>query len=76
VDQPRRAARRAAREIILLDERGAQSTPRRIARDAGAGDAAADDEEVEGRGAEGVQPRLTCRYGRRGGEQSVLCSKL
>ena len=52
VNEPRRAARGAAREIGLLDERDIQSAQRRIARDAASGDAAADHQDVEGPRAE------------------------
>src|SRR5689334_15047828 len=45
--EARRAARRTAREIILLHEGDAHSTQRSIARDAAARDAAADNEDVE-----------------------------
>ena len=47
VDEPRRAARGAAREVVALDERDAEAAERGVARDAGAGDPAADDEEVD-----------------------------
>ena len=39
--------RRAAREVVPLDERGAQAPARGVERDAAPGDAAADDEDVE-----------------------------
>ena len=47
VHEARRAARRSAREVVSLDECGAESAHRRVARDAGAGDPAADHEHVE-----------------------------
>ena len=47
VDQLRRAARRAAREVATLDHGGPEAAHRGVARDAGAVDAAADDEDVE-----------------------------
>ena len=52
VDEPRRAARRSAGEIVLLHERDVQSAQRRLARDAASGDPAADHEQVELSGAE------------------------
>jgi hypothetical protein len=42
----------AGGEIVLFDEGGAQAAHGRVARDAGADDAAADDEDVEGDGNE------------------------
>ena len=39
--------RRARREVVALDERGAQAPAGGVERDARAGDAAADDEHVE-----------------------------
>ena len=47
VNQPRRPARRSTGEIALLDERDCESTEGRVARDRAAGNAAADDEDVE-----------------------------
>jgi len=47
VDQLGRAARGARGEISALDECGAQSAHRSIARDAGAGDATADHEHLD-----------------------------
>jgi hypothetical protein len=47
VNQTRRATRRPAREVVLLDERYAQPAQRRIAGDAAAGNASADHEEIE-----------------------------
>ncbi len=47
VDELRRLRRRARREVVSLDECGAQPSGRRIERDAGTGDAAADHEHIE-----------------------------
>jgi hypothetical protein len=47
MDEARRPARRAAGEVVPLDERGAQAAKRGVACDAGARDSAADDEQVE-----------------------------
>ncbi len=47
VHQLRRFGRRSRREIGFLDERDFQAAQRRVAGDAGAGDAAADDQEIE-----------------------------
>ena len=47
VHELRRLRRRARREVALVDERDAQAARRGVERDAGAGDAAADDEHVE-----------------------------
>src|SRR2546430_2478294 len=46
VDQPRRMRRRAAREVALVHHGGAKAAQRGVARDPGAGDAAADDQHV------------------------------
>jgi hypothetical protein len=46
VHQPRRAARRAAPEVVGLHQRHPQPTPRRVARDPRAGDPAADHQQV------------------------------
>src|SRR5690348_7267873 len=47
VDEPRRSARCPTREIVFLHERDTKPAERGVARDAAAGDAAADDEEIE-----------------------------
>ena len=47
VHELRALRRRARREVVALDERGAQAPARGVERDPGAGDAAADDEHVE-----------------------------
>jgi hypothetical protein len=47
VNEPRRAAGGAAGEVVLLDECDAKTPERRVARDAAAGDPAADHEHVE-----------------------------
>ena len=47
VHELRRLRRRAAREVVPLDERGAQTPRRGVEGDAAAGDPAADDEDVE-----------------------------
>src|SRR5581483_2933426 len=49
VDETGGSAARSAREIIALDESGLETAQRRIARDAGAGDAASDDQHIERR---------------------------
>src|SRR5688572_14150243 len=46
VDELRRAARRAGREVLALDQRHAVAAGRRVERHAGSGDPAADDDEV------------------------------
>ena len=46
VGQLRRPPRRAERQVVGVDERDVQSARRRVQRDAGAGDAAADDQQV------------------------------
>src|SRR6185503_1395481 len=48
VDELRGAARGPAGEIAALDQRGSEPAHRRVTRDAGPVDAAADDEQVEG----------------------------
>ena len=48
MDQLRALRRRARGEVVPLDERGAQAPAGGVERHAGAGDAAADDEHVEG----------------------------
>ena len=55
VDELRALRRRAAGEVVALDERGAQAAARGVEGHAGAGDAAADDEDVERRAAEGLE---------------------
>ena len=47
VNQLRAAAARAGGEVVALDERDGEPAESRIARDTGAGDPAADDEQVE-----------------------------
>ena len=47
VDQLRTLRRRAAREVVALDQRHPQPAMRRVEGDAGAGDATADHEHVE-----------------------------
>ena len=47
VNEPRRTAGRSAREVVSLDERRAQTAHRGVAGDAGPGDAATNNEEVE-----------------------------
>jgi hypothetical protein len=47
VNEPRRPAGRSTREVVSLDERRRETAHRGIARDPGAGDAAAHDEDVE-----------------------------
>jgi hypothetical protein len=47
VNQARGSARRAAREIVLLDERHGEAAQCCVARNAASRDAAADDEKVE-----------------------------
>jgi hypothetical protein len=48
MDEPRRSARRSAREVSRLDERDAETAQGGVARDARAGDAAANDGNVKG----------------------------
>ena len=62
VDEPRRHRRRAAPEIALVHEGGAQAAKRRVARDPGARDPAADDEQVH---------RLRGHRGERGGARAM-----
>src|SRR5207302_1095388 len=52
VKQPAGTAARAERQVVLLDQADPQSTHRRVASDARANDAAANDQEVEGGGGE------------------------
>jgi hypothetical protein len=47
VHEPRRAARRAACEIVFFHERDTEATQCSVARDAASGDAATNDEEIE-----------------------------
>ena len=49
VDQAAGARAGAEAEVVLLDEHRAQAAHGGVARDAGAGDAAADDEQIDGR---------------------------
>jgi hypothetical protein len=63
VHEARRAARRAAREIAALDERDLQPSGDGVERDAGAGDPAADDEDVEALSREALEVPLA-RAGR------------
>src|SRR5262249_38896507 len=63
VDQLRAAARRARRAVGAPDERGGDAAEGGVARDAGAGDAAADDEEVDRLPGKRGQ-RLLARLGR------------
>ena len=55
VDELRRLRRRARREVVAFDQRDRQAAGRRVECDAGSGDAAADDDEVEGPRAETVE---------------------
>ena len=48
VGQLRRLGRRARGQVALVDQRHAQASARRVERHAGAGDAGADDQHVEG----------------------------
>jgi hypothetical protein len=47
VNEPRRPAGRSAREVVSLDERRLETAHRSVTGDAGSGDAAPDDEDVE-----------------------------
>jgi hypothetical protein len=47
MEQTARSAARARSEVALIDDRGAKRSHGRIARDAGADNASADDEHVE-----------------------------
>ena len=69
VDELGALAGRAAGEVLGLDQRGAQPARRRVEGDAGARDAAADDEDVELLGAEAIEHRrpIERRLGHRGG---------
>src|SRR5205807_8300010 len=58
VDQARRVRRRARTEVAFLHQGDTQAAQRRVARDAGAGDAPADDEDIHRRLAHG------CEYAR------------
>jgi len=49
VDQARRPSARSAGEVGSLEQGGAEPAHRGVTRDAGAGDAAANDEHVDGR---------------------------
>ena len=73
VHQLRRLGRRARREVGLLDERHLEPAQRRVARDARAGDAAADDEQVERLRAEPRERRPpVCARGRQGSSSFLL----
>ena len=56
VDELRRLRRRARREVVALDERGAQTAAGGVERAADAGDAATDDDDVERFGREAPDP--------------------
>jgi hypothetical protein len=47
VHESRRPTRRAARKVVFLHQRGAQSAQGGVARDATPGDTATDDEQIE-----------------------------
>ena len=53
VHEPRRSAAGATREIGLVDDRGPDPAHGRVPRNAGAGDPAADDQQVDGPGGHG-----------------------
>ena len=57
VNELGRLGRRARGEVVAFDERHLETTRRGIERDAGAGDATADDNEVEGLVAEAIEGR-------------------
>jgi len=61
VDQLRRLAAGAAREVALLDHRDQEPAHGRVAGDARAVDAAADDEEVEGGSRQRLRDRRAAR---------------
>src|SRR5439155_2308028 len=67
VDQLRAAARGARGPVEALDERDPEPAQRRIARHAGARDAAADDEEIERGGGKDAEGRLARLGGERRG---------
>jgi len=52
VDQPCRSRARAGGEVVPFDERDRQPSERCVSGDAGADDAAADDQEIDGPGGE------------------------
>src|SRR5687768_9855527 len=64
MNEARRPARGAAREVVAFDERGAQPSHRCVARNAGAVDTAADNENVELFGAEARETRGAFARGR------------
>ena len=66
VDQLRRRARRRRAEVAAVDERHREPGPRRLVRDPGADDPAADDEQVElpsGERVEALSQRIRPRLG-------------
>ena len=65
VDELRRLRRRPAREVVPLDERGAQAPGGGVEGDAAAGDPAADDEDVELLGREAVERDRAVETGHR-----------
>jgi hypothetical protein len=71
VDESGRTARRAAGEIVALDERDTQSAQCGIASDSRAGDPTADDEYVEDFGAQGVEESRAVGAGGVSGGQIV-----
>jgi hypothetical protein len=64
VDELRRAARRAGRIVLALDESHAVAARRRVERDARAGDPAADHDHVEAVRPEGAQCLVAADHGR------------
>ena len=74
VHELRALRRRARREVVALDERGAQAPAGGVERDAGAGDPAADDEHVELLGCQASE-RLRPVEGRRPARR-VHCPRL
>src|SRR5439155_391972 len=69
VDQLRAAARGARGPVEAFDERDPEPAQRRIARHAGARNAAADDEEIERGGGKGGEGRLARLGGERRGHR-------
>ena len=61
VDELARARRRSLRKIVLLEQQRRKTAARGVARDAGAVDAAADDDEVEARRGRSCAAALFCR---------------
>ena len=60
VDQPGRSRGRARAEVMLLDERDREPAERRVARDTGSDDPAADDEKIDGAVGERPHRRIAC----------------